>query len=460
MNRLPYDPSANVCPDFMDERYRAGRTVFVTPNISEVQAAATLRGIWVTTNDALCVQWQQQVIEDDRLRTEQQRLAEEEEERSFQAIRLEEETAQAEEKKKNRSKYHVLPERPRPTTTEDDIIVSDFAMRKIDKGLYVEIYYWTNDGLDDALANYHTKDDDGMVPTTGEDGSTTWIQAAATRPSAGVVPDRNLAPVDFAQAVPRMIASFEERGWPKQRVLMLARFWGALMIHRHWNSRDKSLQKGLLLYQEEQRRAWHNAIPIPANAWDISITSESAISRTCDRVYRDDRNKQDLSDDYKKSQGSNLRIGLGDSFSNPRGRRSRRSVSPNRKRCSASPTKRSSAPRTARAAAGARSGFPAGVHNTRSPAVCAVCLGRNSHSFIECTAERLWDSAFPSVATRSNKQLLLRSSDKPLCVDWQRAIGCSSHSHSERHVCSGCLATTHGAQNCPRAQTLAPGHSL
>ncbi|KAG1751042.1 hypothetical protein EDB19DRAFT_1674640 [Suillus lakei] len=413
MNRLPYDPSANVCPDFMDERYRAGRTVFVTPNISEVQAAATLRGIWVTTNDALCIQWQQQVIEDDRLRTEQQRLAEEEEERSFQAIRLEEETAQAEEKKKNRSKYHVLPERPRPTTTEDDIIVSDFAMRKIDKGLYVEIYYWTNDGLDDALANYRTKDDDGMVPTTGEDG-----------------------------------------------VLMLARFWGALMIHRHWNSRDKSLQKGLLLYQEEQRRAWHNAIPIPANAWDISIISESAISRTCNRVYRDDRNKQDLSDDYKKSQGSNLRIGLGDSFSNPRGRRSRRSVSPNRKRRSASPTKRSSAPRTARAAAGACSGFPAGVHNTRSPAVCAVCLGRNSHSFIECTAERLWDSAFPSVATRSNKQLLLRSSDKPLCVDWQRAIGCSSHSHSERHVCSGCLATTHGAQNCPRAQTLAPGHSL
>ncbi|KAG1717416.1 hypothetical protein EDB19DRAFT_1816144 [Suillus lakei] len=436
MNRLPYDPSANVCPDFMDERYRAGRTVFVTPNISEVQAAATLRGIWVTTNDALCIQWQQQVVEDDRLRTEQQRLAEEEEERSFQAIRLEEETAQAEEKKKNRSKYHVLPECPRPTTTEDDIIVSDFAMRKIDKGLYVEIYYWTNDGLDDALANYRTKDNDGMVPTTGEDGSTTWIQAAATQPSAGVVPDHNLAPVDFAQAVPRMIASFEERGWPKQRVLMLARFWGALMIHRHWNSQDKSLQKGLLLYQEEQRRAWHNTIPIPANAWDISIISESAISHTCDCVYHDDCNKQDLSDNYKKSQGSNLH------------------------RRSASPTKRSSAPRTACAAAGACSCFPAGIHNTRSPAVCTVCLGRNSHSFIECTAKCLWDSAFPSVATHSNKQLLLCSSDKPLCIDWQRAIGCSSHSHSEHHVCSGCLATTHGAQNCPRAQTLAPGHSL
>ncbi|KAG1723913.1 uncharacterized protein EDB91DRAFT_1017591, partial [Suillus paluster] len=123
-----------------------------------------------------------------------------------------------------------------------------------------EIYYWTNDGLDDALTNYRTRDDEGMVPIAGEDRSTTWIQAAATRPSAGIIPDRNLAAIDFAQVVPCMISSFEERGWPKQRVLMLAHFWGALMIHCHWNSRNKPSQKGLMLYQEEQRCAWHNAI--------------------------------------------------------------------------------------------------------------------------------------------------------------------------------------------------------
>ncbi|KAG2082664.1 uncharacterized protein F5147DRAFT_590319, partial [Suillus discolor] len=92
--------------------------------------------------------------------------------------------------------------------------------------------------------------------------------------------------------------------------------------------------------------------------------------------------------------------------------------------------------------------------------VCAVCLGRTSHNFIECTAVRLWDSSFPAVATRVNKQLLLRSSDKPLCVDWQRARGCSSHSHGERHVCSGCLSTSHGAQLCPHAQTTASSHTI
>ncbi|KAG2107915.1 uncharacterized protein F5147DRAFT_531331, partial [Suillus discolor] len=83
--------------------------------------------------------------------------------------------------------------------------------------------------------------------------------------------------------------------------------------------------------------------------------------------------------------------------------------------------------------------------------VCAVCLGRHNHKFIECSAEWLWDGTMLTVATWTNKQLLLRSSEKPLCVDWQRAR-CISQSHDDHHVCSGCLSTSHGAQNCSRAQ--------
>ncbi|KAG2138545.1 hypothetical protein DEU56DRAFT_715582, partial [Suillus clintonianus] len=89
---------------------------------------------------------------------------------------------------------------------------------------------------------------------------------------------------------------------------------------------------------------------------------------------------------------------------------------------------------------------------SRSPAVCAVCLGRHSHNFVECSSDRTWNSAHPALTTRVNKQLLTRNSDKPLCVDWQRSRSCTSRSHDERHVCSGCLATSHGAQHCPRAQ--------
>ncbi|KAG1900360.1 uncharacterized protein F5891DRAFT_952215, partial [Suillus fuscotomentosus] len=157
---------------------------------------------------------------------------------------------------------------------------------KLDKGQYIELYYWTNHGLDDAMVNYHTRDDDSLVPTTGEDGSTVWISSASSKPASGIIADRHLSPADFAQAIPRIVAALEEHDWPQQRVLMLAQFWGAIMLHCYWNSRDSLAQRAIMLFQEEQRRAWHNAIPSSKGAWDISVIDEPTLARTFERVYR------------------------------------------------------------------------------------------------------------------------------------------------------------------------------
>ncbi|KAG1798024.1 uncharacterized protein BJ212DRAFT_1203184, partial [Suillus subaureus] len=83
---------------------------------------------------------------------------------------------------------------------------------------------------------------------------------ASSKPTSGVIPDRNLAPADFSQAVPRIVAALEDRDWAQQRVLMLAQFWGAIMVHHYWNSHNMLAQKAILLFQEEQHRAWHSAI--------------------------------------------------------------------------------------------------------------------------------------------------------------------------------------------------------
>ncbi|KAG1779776.1 hypothetical protein EV702DRAFT_965881, partial [Suillus placidus] len=260
MNQLHSDPSLLVCPDFTGEPYRASRATFISATTSDAQAADLLCAVWVTTNNSLCAQWQQQVAEDERLRGKQQRLAEEETERQWQAIHLEEEATKADEWKKNCAKHLPIPVCPRPDCTDDEVLVSDFALRKIDKGQYVELYYWTNVGLQEAHSAYHTRDDEGMMPTAGEDGSTVWINAAVAQPSPGVIADRNLSTVEFAQAVPHMISALEEHDWPVQRISMLACFWGAIMLHRYWNSTDCVAQRAVLIYQEEQRRAWHNAI--------------------------------------------------------------------------------------------------------------------------------------------------------------------------------------------------------
>ncbi|KAG1766348.1 hypothetical protein EV702DRAFT_928140, partial [Suillus placidus] len=123
-----------------------------------------------------------------------------------------------------------------------------------------EIYYWTNKGLADARLSYRTADVDSMEPTTTADGAASWIPASTTRPSSTIIPDSSLDGMDFAQAIPRLVASLTEHGWNHERVHMLAGFWGALMLHRYWNSDDPLDWRTLLLYQEEQCWAWHQAI--------------------------------------------------------------------------------------------------------------------------------------------------------------------------------------------------------
>lgn len=301
MNRLLSDPNVEICPDFTSVFYQTSRAPLVAANNTEDQAANLLQAVWVATNAAQRLQWQAQVALDQVAEADRQRLVDQENARLLQAQQLADATVEEEEKKKNRLKHIPIPHRPRPSRATENILVSDFALRKLEKGHFVEIYYWTNQGLEDASFNYRAADDEGMVPTTTLDGATAWIPANATRPSSTVVPDCSLDPLDFSQAIPRFVASLTERGWNHERVHMLASFWGALMLHRFWNSKDPLDRRALLLYQEEQRRAWHQAIPLPDGAWDISILDEIELSRTLDRLYREDRRRKDQDFDYQVS---------------------------------------------------------------------------------------------------------------------------------------------------------------
>jgi hypothetical protein len=86
---------------------------------------------------------------------------------------------------------------------------------------------------------------------------------------------------------------------------------------------------------------------------------------------------------------------------------------------------------------------------------CAVCLGRNAHCTVDCTAAQTWDKKFETFSERIRKGLWTKDG-KQICTAWQRDEGCSTPKHDARHVCSGCGAATHGAQRCPRAQKADP----
>ena len=56
---------------------------------------------------------------------------------------------------------------------------------------------------------------------------------------------------------------------------MLTAFWSGLINHPYWFSTDLEMVdinlQALLVYQTEQRIAWHQAIDTPDRAWDIGI---------------------------------------------------------------------------------------------------------------------------------------------------------------------------------------------
>ncbi|KAF8814939.1 hypothetical protein BYT27DRAFT_7238623 [Phlegmacium glaucopus] len=291
------DPSLLECPDFASAVFAAARAPFINPTTTEDQAIQFLKDIWNAGNQADRIKWQQQNDADEVALTEHRQLQSDADLQRAQEEIIEAESTRKEEMKKNKMKYTPIPDRDVPTIAP--VIASNYAIRKMDKGLYVELWYYTNAGLDDALRGSNTTDDEAMVMLRRPDGSTSWVPSASTRDATGVLDDKDISWEDFCQAAPRMIVAMEEADWPQDRVSMLAKFWGNLQIHELRSSRDPIDQKPLIVYQAEQRRLWHLAISSPRGAYNLSRINEEVVRKTRERVYWEDRRLKDNERDYR-----------------------------------------------------------------------------------------------------------------------------------------------------------------
>ncbi|KAG1900885.1 uncharacterized protein F5891DRAFT_951235 [Suillus fuscotomentosus] len=157
MPRLPSDPNLSFCPNYADDAFINTRLQLTNENITEAQAIVILRNIWQAENDATKLQWQEQLNEDrDRLKNEEQ-------ERQEQETHDKEEAARKEDRKKNKHKYTAVPNLDVPLKAT--ILPSSYALCKLDKGEYIELWYFTNDGLDDAKLK-SSVDEDAMIMAT------------------------------------------------------------------------------------------------------------------------------------------------------------------------------------------------------------------------------------------------------------------------------------------------------
>ena len=291
MPRLLINPNSTQCPDYTLDIYFTVRLPFVTPDSDHGQAAAILTTVWEAQNTIEKQQWQDQ-IDQDVIEANERRIEREElEKRQQEEVDKEREEQQKEERKRNKSKFVPIPHRGVPTLPP--IIVSALAMRRMDKGDYIPLWYFTNAGLDDAAKAFSILEEDALSLVKRDDGSTSLVPALASKESRSIVEDSKLAWDDFCIAAPHMILAMSRSEWLPDRITMMTDFWMNINTHPFRSSRDPLDRNALLLYQAEQRKLWHQAINSPGHGYDLSQINKELMRQTKDRLYwieREQRN--------------------------------------------------------------------------------------------------------------------------------------------------------------------------
>ncbi|KAF8415025.1 hypothetical protein L210DRAFT_3340732, partial [Boletus edulis BED1] len=142
------NPHHNERPNYMLPEFEEARLFFTVEGKTDQEAAAWLSNVWDFSNTRAIAAWdQQRAAEVEALQEDRERL-EQEAERQHLLREQEEEQAKQEERKKYKSKFAPIPDRPLPRTSL--LLPAQHALNKLRKGDYVPLYFFTNKGIREA----------------------------------------------------------------------------------------------------------------------------------------------------------------------------------------------------------------------------------------------------------------------------------------------------------------------
>ncbi|KAG6825455.1 hypothetical protein H0H92_003650 [Tricholoma furcatifolium] len=292
MVRLTVNPNDAIRPDFASDDFAEARVALISDTIDNDGAVALLQKSWDAANAAEKAMWERQIradieASDAAVRQDQDLRQREEEQRRHEA-----ETALAEERKKNRVKYIELSEAPPPITPPE--ILPTYATSRLQKGQYVELWYFTNEGIASGLKHAGSVDENAMAQSVDKDGVVTWIPAVAAKALREAKADRDLSWEQLLVASPRFIEAIHAAAWPEQRVRMMTNLFSRIQAHPRRYTTDVLDRRALLRYLCEQRQSWHLSIDTPTRGWDIGKLSESLISQAVDTVRGEELFKREI----------------------------------------------------------------------------------------------------------------------------------------------------------------------
>lgn len=289
MPRITVDPTNEIPPDYALPEHAPIRALLTTGTTTDADAANLLSALWIAKNDKDKLAWEAQVTIDAAERLTRLQQHEAETAAQEEAAALDQDMLFREERKRNKDKYTTVAlDRGVPMQPVDTIAA--YALRKLEKGHYIELWFLTNDGLESARRGHlHHSEQSAMVVTQGPNG-TASLEPAVQVPR-GIVDDEDLPWEDFCTACPLLIKAAEDNLWTPERIDMMSGLFFAVQTHPWRRSRDAIERRALQVYAAEQRRHWHASLS--RGGYNISILNEALLIRTQDRLYKEERTKLD-----------------------------------------------------------------------------------------------------------------------------------------------------------------------
>ncbi|KAJ4494028.1 hypothetical protein C8J55DRAFT_447914 [Lentinula edodes] len=315
--------------------------------------------------------------------------------------------------------------------------VHPYAKKMMTARKYVPLWYF----LPDAVTKAKDRSKDSLV------GSHT------VRASPNAIPDSRLSWPQVMRAKSAFLNTLRLGAWPDDHISMFAAFYINMDMHSELQEQDGD--QVMAHYHAEMRLAWYDAME-RKEPFDLSVISNRVLAESRREIVKQ-RQEKTLKDIQAATALMEARVDaklqkLSQITSTPPFPSPRQSSGKARQTPypSTSPRKASRQPDNPNFQRSFRDLNQAPL--TR----CHRCLGRDRHDVRHCSRTSLWNRK-RGVTCKWNKQGFLEitsgtNAGLELCADWQRRNGCTSKAHPEKHRCSGCTSSSHGASSCPEGE--------
>ncbi|THH06159.1 hypothetical protein EW146_g9698 [Bondarzewia mesenterica] len=281
MPQLP-NPELEIAPDFTSDHYLPLRQELINaiPDSTHESIAQRLQDSWALEHGARLDAFNAQR----QLAQEEREQAQRDETERLRQVALQSEQDKLSELDKIHERFGKASE----DLMVDDYLVprpSNYALEKLRKYEYVELYYFTPEGCrETALYANDTSDNTYAI---AEDGDRLTLKTAASTASRHVIKDAALTWEQVELARPIFFQHISTLQWPAQYIEWNMHFFLRLGSHPY-RGRVPFGPRALVHYQARVRRQWHDALA-QKRGFNLSIINEALLRQIFDELQQDEK---------------------------------------------------------------------------------------------------------------------------------------------------------------------------